>query len=102
MRVKPPINTFELKMLMPVDKEHGEMLAKDLGLGCKDTRRTVKEYIDSIEKAYMLIRDKYLTVLGEIRNYFDSKEQKFVEFIESNNIYHRNSIEKAIKIRRKL
>jgi len=42
MRIKHPINTPELEMLMPVDEKHGEMLAKDLGLGYEDTRRLVK------------------------------------------------------------
>jgi len=101
MRIKPPINTFELEMLIPVNEKHGEMLAKDLGLGYESIYNLVKEYIDVVEKAYKLIKNGYLAVLGEIKNYFDSKEQKFVEFIESNNVYHKNSLAKAIEIARR-
>lgn len=101
MRIKLPINTFELEMLMPVDEKHGEMLAKDLGLGYEDTRRLVKEHIDVVEKAYELIKDSYLVVLGEVKNYFDSKERKFIEFIESNNTHHKSSLAKAVEIARR-
>jgi len=54
-----------------------------------------------VEKAYELIKDSYLATLREIKNYFDSKEQKFIEFIESNNKHHKNGIVKAVEIARR-
>ncbi len=100
MEVKLPINIFELEMIIPVDEKHSEILAKDLGLGYNELRKMIKEYIDNVKRAHKLIRSEYLSVLEEISNYFDSGEQKFIEFIKSNNEFHRNSLIKVIKIRR--
>ena len=99
--IKPPMNPFELEIMIPTNVEQAELLAKDLGLQHTELRKMIKDYIDVVEKAYRLIKERYLTVLKEIRNYFDIKEHSLMEFIERNNTYHKKSLVKMIEIAKK-
>ncbi len=97
-RIKPPMNPFELEIMIPTNVEQAELLAEDLGLRNVELQEKIRDYMDVMKKAHRLIEKRYLTVLEKIRDFFDAKEHSFMEFIERNNLYHKKSLRKIIKI----
>lgn len=95
-KMKPPVNPFELELMIPIDRDQAELLAKDLGLQYAALRKMIREYIDVLESACRLIKERYLAKLERVRDYFDVKERSFMEFIERNNTRHRRSLERII------
>jgi len=95
-KIEPSTNLSEIEMLIPSGPEQAELMAKYLELSDTELRKTVKEYIDALEKAIELIEGKYIPLVHGIYGYLDEKERSFLEFVKSNGEYHMKSLEKAI------
>jgi len=96
IKTSPPVDPFELEVMVPVKADDAELLAKDLELRATDLRESIMNYIGAIIKSRELLKEKYLPMSNQMDRYFDEKERRFVEFVRENSRSHRNLLKKLI------
>lgn len=96
MEVSPPIDPFELEMMMSTDVKDAELLAKDLEFSSAELRDLIMDYIAIVEGSRRLIEEKYLPKLEEMNRHLDDKERRFVRFVRESSEHHRGILRKLV------
>ena len=96
--IKAPENPFELEMMIPIDMENAELLAKMIDLEDKELRESIRKYIEILKNAYKIISEDYLAHLNQINEYLDDKERSFRDFLKENYISHQLMVNKVLEV----
>jgi len=99
MRMNPPVNPFEIEMLVYKDIKQAGIIAEFLGFRQEELRRVIREYIGALEEATTLIKHylRFLETRGGIEQYFDDKEHAFAEIIQAYGKEHIKTLRKIIE-----
>jgi len=99
-KVKPPINIFELEMLLPTSGIDEKIITEELGLDAGILKDEISYFIHILEREVRICKIYLSKVIKwerfVIHEYFDDIEQEYVNFLKENFREHEKKLRRLL------